>query len=247
MLFIITLLFYGDFAYMISSLGFDTVIISYQRNNFNFVQIFELLHNLGVKNIILIFDYDPLVDSIAIFKDRFKNLKNYLKSTHSRIKIKCAFNLHLSSGIAFNDSISRLYADKQSKTLFVTLPIFTSTNYEPIALDINHLLYKKSVFTVFTSFEKIVETSSLDFCLKFINNPRIGLCVDINYLLDPQKHNIFKSIIKSNSFVLPSFSNNAANYAGIASSADYTIEHYGKECYYHLCSQINKSSLKLKY
>lgn len=232
---------------MITSIGFDTVVISYHRNNFELEQTFELLCKLGVKNFIFLFDYDPLIDSIAIFKERFNKLKCYTKSISSRTKIKCAFNLHICQGAAFNNSTTRLYADKNSKLIFISLPIFTSNNYDPIALDVNHLLYKKSAFPIFTSFEKIIETAGLDFCLKFINNPRIGISVDMNYLLDPKKHNIFKLIIKSNTLILPSFSNHISNYAGIAPSADYAIENYGKASYYKLCSQINKCSLKFRF
>lgn len=232
---------------MITSIGFDTVVISYHRNNFDLEQIFALLYELGVKNFIFLFDYDPRIDSIAIFKERFNKLKCYTKSISSRVKTKCAFNLHICQGAAFNNSITRLYADKNSKSIFVSLPMFTHNNYDPIALDINHLLYKKSTFPIFTSFEKIIETAGLDFCLKFINNSRIGISIDMNYLLDPKKHNIFSLIIKSNTLILPSFSNHVSNYAGIASSVDYAIESYGKASYYKLCSQINKSSLKFRF
>ena len=107
----------------------------------------------------------------------------HAKSAYRRLKVKCAFNTHLSEGVTFNDDINRVYCNKQIKAIFTALPLFTDQQYQPIALDINNLLYKKKAFPIFTSFEKIIESSSLNFCSKFINNSKIGISVDLNYLL----------------------------------------------------------------
>ena len=231
---------------MINSLGFDTVIIHADRFYSNIDQTLEIFYTFGIKNFLFIFDYDPLSDSVSILKSKMNEFKNrYTKTASHRIKIKCAFNLNISHGISLNDSISQIYASKSSRSLFLSLPLFTHTNYDPIALDINHLLYKKSTFIIISSFEKIVESSNVEFCSKFINNPRIGLDIDLNYILNPQKEIFFHKILNSNSLILPSISRDIANYVGSLDAAGFLIEKYGKKSYYNLCSQINKASTKI--
>ena len=230
---------------MITFLGFDTVVLHYRYSSDN-NKIFELFYKAGIKNFIFLFDYDPTIDSISIMRYKIKQFKeSAVRSAPYRIKIKCIFNLILTSGAAFNDDISRLFVSRKNRILFLSLPMFTADNYDSIARDVNHLLYKKHVTLVFTSFEKIIETSSLDFCVKFINNPRIHLAVELNYLFSPEKQDFFNSVLKSGSGVLPDISGDIFNYAGILASADNILEKYGKKNYYKLCSQINHSSLAL--
>lgn len=233
---------------MLTSLGFDTLVVHADRFYSDMHQALDAFYVLGIKNFLLVFDYDPLCDSISIIKNKMDNFKILCaKSASHRIKLKCALNLHLSQGAAFNDSLTRLYCNKASKTLLVSLPLFTDSNYEPIALDVNHLLYKKSVFPIFTSFEKIVESSSIEFCSKFINNPKIAISIDLNYLFNPQKEILFNKILNSNSLVLPSISKDISIYAGILSLAEFDIKKYGKKSYYSICSQINRTSSKLLF
>lgn len=231
---------------MLTSLSFDTIAVHINRFYSDVDQMLIEFYKLGIKNFIFIFDYDPLCDSITILKDKIKSFKRlHSKPSSIRINIKCVLNMHISQGAGFNKSINKLYPTKDSNTLFVSLPLFTSDNYDPIALDINNLLYKKSSFLMFTYFDKIVETSSLDFCSKFINNSRIGFTVDFNYLFNPEKADFFDKILNSNSLIIPSVSQNMANYVGALSEAEFIIEKYGKKSYFHICSQINKASLKL--
>ena len=231
---------------MLSSLGFDTIIVHADKISSNIEHAYNIFYEIGIKKVLLLFNYDPLCDSITLIKSRANEFKSLCsKYAYRRIKIKCALNLHITEGSVFNDSINRIYCNKSFKTIFVSLPLFTETRYQPIALDINNLLYKKKAFPVFTSFEKIIETSSLDFCSKFINNSRMGLTVDLNYLLNPQKDKLFNLFLTSNSLIIPTISQNMANYAGILPSADFALNKYGKKEYYKLCSQINKASLKI--
>ena len=230
---------------MISTLGFDSIAIHINRFSSDIPQALEYFYSLGIKNFLFIFDYDPLIDSIAITKNRMQKFKHTQKLSILRMNIKCAFNLCITQGAGFNESIQQIYCNKKSKSLLVSLPLFTDKNYDPIALDINHLLYKKSTFLTFTHFEEIVESSSIDFCLKFINNPRIGLSIDLNYLLDPQKEIFVRKILDNNNLTLPSISRDISNYAGTLASANFIIDKYGKKSYYKLCSQINKASNKL--
>ena len=233
---------------MLDSLGFDTIIIHTSGFDKNIFSTFELFYPLGIKNYILLLDYDPLTDSIPLLKARLKEIKNfYTSNSMQRIKIKCALNMHICNGAAFNPSINQIYANNNSKILFTSLPLFTDANYQDIALDINHLLYKKSALPIFTSFNKSIESSNYEFCSKFVHNSKIGLSIDINYLFDPQKKAIFNDIVKSNSLVLPSVSSDTSNYAGIHASANYILEAYGKKSYYALCSQMNRCSAKIAF
>lgn len=232
---------------MLSFIGFDTIIIFYNRQTADdIVAIITLLYKIGIKNFIIVFDFDPLIDSISIIRSKIDNFNKSIRLViPNRIKIKYTFNLVMSQGVAFNDAVQRLYANRKNKTLFLALPLFVDNNYDPIAIDINHLLYKRKITTIFTSFEKIIETSSLKFCMKFIENPKISFTVDINYLFNPEKQRFVNSVLTSNTLILPSISNSVSNYAGILSVADNALEIYGKKKYYNLCSQINHSSTKL--
>ena len=233
---------------MLTSLGFDTLIIHLDKFHSDIGQTFDFFYDLGIKNFLFIFDYDPLCDSISLKKSKMNKFKElYAKSASRKIKIKCAFNLHISEGASFNSSLSSIYCNKQARTVFLTLPLFTDCNYQPIALDINNLLYKIKAYPIFTSFEKTIESSNLNFCSKFINNSQIGISIDLNYLLNPQKENVFKELLKSNTAIFPSITQNLSNYAGIYASTEFIIKNYGKKDYYALCSQINKGSLKLSF
>ena len=228
---------------MVPVLGFDTIIVhyrSYSDNNY----IFELLYNIGIKNYIFLFDYDPRCDSISVMRykaNQFK--KSVLASVRYKIKIKCVFNLVLTPGAAFNDNISRLYPNRKNQILFLSLPIFTDKHYDSIAHDINYLLYKRKIKVVFSDFDKLIETTSLDFCNKFINNPRISLLVDINYLFDPAKQKLFKSVLSADSNILLSISKDISNYVGVLASFNNVIEVHGRKNCYRLCSQINHTSM----
>lgn len=231
---------------MITSLGFDTVTVHTNNLNKNISDIFDLLCPLGIKNYIFLFDYDPSIDAISLYKARFNEFKKICTNTLShRVKIKCAFNMYISNGSAFNPSLDQIYANRSSKILFLSLPLFADTNYQEISLDINHLLYKKSTLPILTNFDKILDTSDFEFCSKFIHNYRFGFSIDLNYLLDPCKKDIFKAFLESKSLILPSISPNTSNYAGIKASAEHIIDLYGKKRYYLLCSQINKCSSKI--
>ena len=228
---------------MLTSLGFDTVAIHIDRFNSDIDDTIEFFYNIGIKNFLFVFDYNPLCDAVAVFKYRMKQFKNiHTKGSLIRIKIKCVFNLHISQGAGFNASINQLYAAKNPNTLLVSLPLFTDNNYAPIALDINNLLYKRSVFLIFSSFEKIVESSSIEFCSKFINNPKIGILADLNYLFNTEKEIIFNKLLETRSFIIPSISQEFANYAGALAASEFAINKYGKKAYYNICSQINKST-----
>ena len=231
---------------MLTSLGFDTLVVHANRFYSDIPQTLEAFYALGIKTFLFVFDYDPLYDSIPIIKSKMSEFKKHFANIALRkFKIKCAINLHISHGAAFNDSITQLYYNKSSKAIFISLPLFTDANYDPISLDINHILYKKSALPIFTSFDKIVESSSIEFCSKFINNPRICISTDINYLFNPQKEIFFNKILTSNTLILPSISYNLSNYAGIMAATDFAIDKYGKKAYFNLCSQINKASTKI--
>ncbi|MBE6533748.1 MAG: hypothetical protein E7678_02090 [Ruminococcaceae bacterium] len=231
---------------MITSLGFDTIAIHADKFYSNIPQTLKIFYEFGIKNFLFIFDYDPLCDFIPIIKAKMNEFKDFYKRNSTlRINIKCALNLHISHGAGFNNSIDKLYCNKKSNALLIAMPLFTDKNYDPIALDINNLLYKKSAFIILSSFEKIVESSNLEFCSKFINNPRIGISADLNYILNPEKEIFFNQVLNTNTLFLPSLSQDVGNYAGALSSADYAIKKYGKKKYYYLCSQINKASDKI--
>ena len=232
---------------MLCSFGFDALVVSYDRLRYSeFKDLIEHFFKLGIRKYIFIFDYEPNTDSIAILTEKFNTLKQHCSNFGFRgLKIKCALNMNICQGAAFNSSLSRVFANKINKTIFVSLPIFADTVYDSFALDVNYLLYKQHAFPIFTFFDSNIETSGRDFCQKFISNQRIGISLDINYLFSPQNIDIVKEILKSNCMILPSISGDISNYAGVWAYVEHFWKFSSKTDYFKLCSQINKCSDKL--
>jgi hypothetical protein len=161
------------------------------------------------------------------------------------VNVKVFYNLLLERGAAFNKDIKRLYADKKHSSLFVSLPLMLDRNYDAIANDVNHLLYRRKAFPVFTDFNMTLETSSYDFCTKLLSSIKAGFCFDVNYLFDPKNVKLAETMLASGARLIPTISHDLSNYVGIMNEADFFMEKIGKSSYYRLCSLITGCSIRV--
>ncbi len=227
---------------MLTSLGFDTVLIHNRRyTDDELEQLFSLFSQYDVKNFIFLCDFDFEVDAITIERQRTIDFLDRAESMAPRgVHIKAFYNVIASNGFAFNKDIKRIYANKKYRSLFVGLPLFTDNSFDAIAHDLNNLIYRQKTFSVFTCFDGVINTASQEFCQKLIKNSNVGFGFDLNYMLDPKNLPLIFDLLNSRTLLLPMISHDISNYVGVIKSAEHTMEEIGKKNYYQLCSQIHK-------
>jgi hypothetical protein len=230
------------------SIGFDTLIINnryYSEDDLS--ELFELFVPLGIKNFLFLFEFDLANTSFLRVNKKISLLKQLLstltpRGVHSSVKLELVFD----SGAPFNSDLSRLYASRSGRSLFVALPIFPQTDDNVFATDLNRLLYRSGSFPIFTSFQNITETASTEFTSKLISTGA-GFGFDLNYLLRTDRPELIQNLISNNTLILPMISHQLTNYVGIVNEISYFKEIYSKNEYYKLCSQINRCSSKVGF
>ena len=227
---------------MLTSLGFDTVLIHNRRyTDGELEQLFSLFSQYDVKNFIFLCDFDFALDSITIERQRTLDfLERAAVMAPRGVYVKAFYNVIANGGFAFNKDIKRIYANKKRRSLFVGLPLFTDNSFDVIAHDLNNLIYRQKTFPVFTGFDGVLNTASPEFCRKLIKNGNVGFGFDLNYLFDPKNAKLLFELLESRVLFLPMISHDISNYVGVIKSAEYIMEEIGKKSYYQLCSQIRK-------
>ena len=227
------------------SIGFDTLIINnrfYSEDDLS--ELFELFVPLGIKKFVFLFEFDLANTNLLRVNNKISLLNELLsritpRGVHSAVKLELIFD----NGASSNSDISKLYASRSKRSLFVALPMFPNTDDNGFATDLNRLIYRSGSFPIFTSFQNITETAPTDFTARLLSTPS-GFGFDLNYLLRTDRKELVSTLINNNSLVLPMISHELANYVGIVNEISYFKETYGKNEYYKLCSQINRCSIK---
>ena len=227
------------------SIGFDTLIVNnrfYAEDDLS--KLFELFVPLGIKNFVFLFEFDLANTNLLRVNKKITLLEDLLsritpRGIHTTVKPELIFD----SGVSSNSDISKLYASRSKKSLFVALPIFPPIDDNGFATDLNRLIYRSSSFPIFTSFHNIVETAPEDFTTRLLSTPS-GFGFDINYLLRTDRKDLTSMLINNTSLVLPMISHELANYVGIVNEVSHFKETYGKTEYYKLCSLINRCASK---
>ena len=227
------------------SIGFDTLIINnrfYSEDDLS--ELFELFVPLGIKNFDFLFEFDLANTNLLRVSNKISALEALLstitpRGVHTTVKPELIFD----SGVSSNSDISKLYASRSKRSLFVELPIFPQTDDNGFATDLNRLIYRSGSFPIFTSFQNITETAPTDFTSRLLSTPS-GFGFDLNYLLRTDRQKLTRTLIANNALILPIVSHELANYVGIVNEISYFKETYGKNEYYKLCSQINRCSIK---
>lgn len=230
---------------MSTSIGFDTLIVNnraYAEDDL--LALFELFVPLGVKNFVFLFEFDLAATSFLRVEQKISPLKELLsritpRGVHSAVRLSLVFD----KGVSFNSALPKLYTSRTKKSLFVSLPIFPQTDDNAFATDLNRLIYRSGAFPIFTCFENIIRTAPSDFAHKLLATPS-GFGFDLNYLLRIDNRELARTLIASNTLVLPVISHELANYVGIVNETSCFKEVFGKNDYYKICSQINRCSIK---
>jgi len=227
------------------SIGFDTLIINnrfYSEDDLS--ELFELFVPLGIKKFVFLFEFDLANTNLLRVNNKISALEALLstitpRGVHTTVKPELIFD----SGVSSNSGISKLYASRSKRSLFVELPIFPQSDDNGFATDLNRLIYRSNSFPIFTSFQNITETAPTDFTARLLSTPS-GFGFDLNYLLRTDRQKLTRTLIVNNALILPIVSHELANYVGIVNEISYFKETYGKNEYYKLCSQINRCSIK---
>ena len=227
------------------SIGFDTLIVNnrfYAEDDLS--KLFELFVPLGIKNFVFLFEFDLANTNLLRVNNKISALEALLstitpRGVHTTVKPELIFD----SGVSSNSDISKLYASRSKRSLFVALPMFPQTDDNGFATDLNRLIYRSNSFPIFTSFQNIVETAPEDFTARLLSTPS-GFGFDLNYLLRTDRKDLISMLINNNSLILPMISHELANYVGIVNEVSHFKETYGKTEYYKLCSLINRCASK---
>lgn len=229
-------------------LGFDILIVDNRQYSDHAVSaLFNLFAPLGIKKFIFLCDFDFTRDSFSVALDKISRFKERLKALtperpagiHSYVKLELQFDI----GAVHNPQLSRLYASRSQKSLFVSLPIFINASDNAFASDLNRLLYRSDAFPIFTEAQNIAETAPSDFYSRLLSTGA-GFAFDLNYLLRTEEPRPIKNIISNNILILPMISHELENYVSIEKHIAYFQECLTKSDYYRLCTQINRCALR---
>ncbi len=232
-----------------TSLGFESVLIdNYTYDDVSLKQLFELLSPLGIRNFIFLFEFDFSENSFAVHFQKLKNFEARANKLLPRgFSAYAKSKLLLKEGCSFNKDFKRIFASKKHRALFSSYPIFSESFRYDLAKDINQILYRHKCFTLFTEFEKVAETSSVDTYSKLFGISNAAFGFDINYLLRPEKTAFVDSLIKNKVMLMPMITHDFSNYVGIARQAEYFIENSGKKKYYEMCRIFLRCASRLGF
>lgn len=221
------------------SIGFDTLIANNRRySEDELSDLFSLFVPLDVKNFIFLCEFDLVSDSFHKANEKTSLLKDRLSRTAPRgVHANVKYELIFDRGAPDNPQLSRLFASRAKRSLFVSLPMFPQVDDNSFATDLNRLIYRSNSFPIFTSFHNLVETAPLAFTSKLMTTDA-GFAFDLNYLLRTDHPTLTERLFDVR--VLPMISHDIANYVGIVNEISYFQEIFGKKQYYRLCSQINR-------
>lgn len=227
-------------------LGFDSLIIHHHHIDAAHISNTLLFFsNLGIKNFIFLFNYDPIISNTTAFQEKLKSCRKQLflikNSVRLRINIFLFPNIILTGGYSSNPSFDKLYANRSFHSVFLSLPWFLDDDANGLSYDINHILYKKKAFPIFTDFDSVYQTSSPDLCDRLLSNRSLGISVDLNHVFSSMSDTLLKKGIS----VIPQISNELSNYVGILNY----ISNFKKKCgmieHFNICRQIKSCSEKI--
>lgn len=231
---------------MLKSLGFNALVVNNGLyDDADISSLMSLFSSVGIDNFIFLSNFSLSNDSFSLESSKISRFKVVLKKISSRgIHCKVFYNLNLERGSAFNKNFKRLYTSKKCNSLFADLPLFLDDQYDALATDVNHIIYRRKSLLLISNFDKVIKTSSLDLCQKLLSAANIGVVLDINYIFDPQNMEIIKLLIKNNCYILPSITHHISNYVGIMNENEAFLKTLSSNDYTGFCNCIRKCSDK---
>ena len=226
-------------------LDFDTLVIC--NNNFSedfLLDCFSFFRELGIRNFIFTYDLDIANRSPAEGLRTLRTLKPYLHRFQLRdTRIYTAANILLDQDVARNQDLLN-FTLPHTDRIFVSLPIFTG--HEWLEADLSHLIYRKHLQPLFTSFERNAITYSEDMLERFSRLPNTVFCLDTNYLFSLRSQSKVTSLLYKNCHILPCISNRMSDYVAVMAGYADLKDRLGASLYRELCQAIRTTGVQLR-
>ena len=230
-----------------NSLGFDTLIINaHPYSDESIKLLLEIFAPLDVRNFVFLHEFDQMIDPLSVALNSARSFEQRISPLLPRgVRTRALMSIKFSNETLITPELHRLCPSRKVNSLFVSLPIFPDTDDNDFATALNRLLYRSKIYPILSSFESIRETSPKQFSDKLLTINSCGFAFDINYLFKLDNLELTNMLAARNVSILPCISHDPSCYAGIADSAQYFIDTLGKQLYYKLCSQMNRSVLRV--
>lgn len=219
-------------------LPFDSLVIANQDFELQSVKdTLSFFASCGIRKFIFLLSFDRSHHTVAWIKDRKKRLDRLINSVRpSGVFVQSFLNFELSEGIIYDPTVDRLLS-KHSSFLFVKAPLFCDESW--VDADLNHLLYKKKLTPIMTSFEGNISTNSQSRIDQIFTSNTYWLSLDLNYITAKDSEPRMKQIISREIHVLPCITHSLSNYVGILEAFDDMKLRYGTNLY----TQMNRGLL----
>ena len=226
-------------------LDFDTLVVC--NNDFSdpfLTDCFPFFHELGIRNFIFTYDFDPANRSVAEGVRLFQQLKPYLHRFQPRnTRIYTAINVILDKDVAYSQDLRRLTLPHTDR-IFITLPIFTGNEW--LEADLAHLVYRKRLQPLFTSFERNAITYTDDMLERFSRLPQSVFCLDANYIFSLRAQAKLSELLRANVRILPCISNRMSDYVALFDGYADLKKRLGLPMYRTLCKTFREASVSLR-
>ena len=211
-------------------LPFDSLVIANQDFELQSVKdTLSFFSSCGIRKFIFLINFDRSRHTVAWIKDRKKLLDRLIDSVRpGGVFVQSFLNLELSEGIIYDPTVDRLLS-KHSSFLFVKAPLFCDESW--VDADLNHLLYKKKLIPILSSFEGNISTNSKSRIDQIFTSNAYWLSLDLNYLTAKDSELRIKQIISREIHILPCITHSLSNYAGILNAFDNMKTRYGSNLY----------------
>ena len=226
-----------------NSLGFDTLIINtHPYSDESIKLLIDIFTPLDVRNFVFLHEFDQLNDPLSVALDSARSFEQRISPLLPRgVRAKALMSVRFSTDISVTPELRRLCTSRKVNSLFVSLPIFTNPDDNEFATALNRLLYRSKTDPIFSSFETVCETAPTKFCDKLLEINSCAFAFDINYLFRTDNHELVSKLTDRNLRILPCISHDPSCYAGIEQTARHFIDTCGRQLYYKLCLQMNRS------
>lgn len=226
-------------------MDFDTLVICNNDFSEDFLfECFSFFHDLGIRNFIFTYDFDVASRALPEGLRTLRMLKPYLHRFQPRgTRIYTAINVMLDKDISYNKNLFSL-ALPHTDRIFVNLPIFTGNEW--LEADLGHLVYRKRLQPLFTSFERNAITYTDDMLERFSRLPKVVFCLDANYLFSLRAQTKLSNLLRANCHILPCISNHMSDYVAVAEGYADLKKRLGMPLYRELCKSIRESGVTLR-
>ena len=190
----------------------------------------------GIRKFVFLVDVDLNLHSASWILDRIKQIKNELHSIRPyATSFYFAANVSMSKDVLFHPDIDRLRIG-HSRFLFLQLPCFIDEGW--IQSDLNHLLFKKNIGPIFTSFDMNLKSNPPSMTASCLSSNFYRVALDLNYMASPQGIASIKKILANEVPLFPIVSCEQSNYVGIMRRFEWLHTEIGDVYYHRFCRNL---------